>query len=183
MNTNEEAEAARLEHGKMVSAGKTFSLVHTIRKRQKGFLGYLSKRIPVQETLTFKIEEPTLATLDRLATEQLALEIDDSLLASESGMVEARKLLNAQAQRCAKIVALAVLGSEYEVATETISGIKYVTNEKKLKELTGLFFKNVEPSKLSNLVILVDVMSNLGDFCNSIRMMSACRTTKPQGQE
>lgn len=172
-------EAEKRELNLLIGMGLTFMLDHTIKKRQAGILGYLKKRLTVAETLTFKIEEPTLATLDRLASEQVELRIDEKALSSGTGLSEAKNLTNQHAKRCAKIIALAVLGSDYMEATQHGARVEYIPNEKKLKELTELFFQNIKPSKLIDLVKMVNLMSNMGDFCNSIRSLSASRTTMP----
>ena len=79
----------------------------------------------------------------------------------------------------AKIIALAVLGQDYMKAIQSGNQVKYIPDNKRLGELTRLFAENVKPSKLMQLTLLVNTMSNLGDFMNSIRLISTERTTMP----
>ena len=56
---------------------------------------------------------------------------------------------------------------------------KFVVYVKRLNELTSLFTRRIKPSRLYQIYILIQTMCNLGDFLNSIRLMSADRTTMP----
>lgn len=172
-------EAEKKELNLLIGKGLSFSLNRTIQVRQKGILGRFKKRTTKKETLSFKIEEPTLATLDRLASEQIELDIDEAALSSPVGLSEARKLTKKHAQRCSKIIAIAVMGGDYLTAEQHGVQIKYVPDDSKLNELTGIFLHTIKPSKLIHLVKMINLMSNMGDFCNSIRSMSASRTTMP----
>jgi len=100
-------------------------------------------------------------------------------MSSENGISESKKMVREHSRRMARIVALAVLGEDYIIATGEGHRTRYTHDEKRLKELTEIFYKNIKPSKLVQLTILVNQMSNIGDFINSIRLMSASRTTMP----
>lgn len=126
-----------------------------------------------------RVQEPTLAVLDLIAAEQIELVIDEKLMTSEDALCIARKLAKQHARRMAKIVALAVLGEDYIKATQVGARVKYEHDDKRLDELTDLFFSRIKPSRLTELVSMISAMSNLGDFTNSIRLMSAARTTMP----
>ena len=58
-------------------------------------------------------------------------------------------------------------------------GIRWIEDTKKLDELTSLFARKIKPSILYKLYVLVNTMGNLGDFMNSIRLISTERTTMP----
>lgn len=138
------------------------------------------KKTVETKKLVFTIYEPTLSTLDRIASEQIDLVIDENVINSEVGMQEAKRLVPKHCRRMAKILALSILGNEYVIQKD--NG-KYIKNEKRLKELTELLFNNITPSKLFKYFVLVNTMSNIGDFINSIRLMSAARTTMPNRVE
>lgn len=150
-------EAEKKELNILVSKGLTFDIEHTITRR-KSF-----RKIKETEVLHFTIQEPTLSTLDRIAAEQIEMQIDEQAITSDS-FAESRRMIVAHSRRLARIVALAVLGEEY--------------NEKRLKELSDLFFHTIKPSKLKAITSIINLTGNLGDFMNSIRSMQV-RTTMP----
>lgn len=144
------------------------------------FRGRIFKRRKVvKEKHQFKVEEPTLGTLDRLSAEWIELAIDEAAIKAE-GMPKVRAMVNLHALRCARVIAIAVLGSDYLIPVATRSGsIKYVEDNKELDRLTALFAQHIKPSQLYQLYVLIGAMCNLGDFVNSIRLMCADRTTMP----
>ena len=163
----------------LIDKGFNFDVERTIFVRQNGLLGYFKKRYPKTEKLNFTIKEPTLSILDLMSSEQIGLKIDESVMSSESGVQEAKKMSGEYGQKLAKIIAIAVLGQDYIKTKKNGSGFSYKYDNKRLDELTELFFINIKPSKLLQLTVLVNTMSNLADFTNSIRLMSAARTTMP----
>lgn len=181
----EETEKTKLEQEReeldqLIGKGVTFEVEDVRFRVEKRFFGLLKKRIPETYKRKFRIQEPTLGTLDRMSREWVEFEIDEDKLKSTEGMKAARTMAARHAKRCAKVVALAVLGSDYLIPTPGKHGvIKYKEDEKTLKELTSLFSRTIKPSLLHRLVVLIGAMCNLGDFCNSIRLMSADRTTTP----
>lgn len=173
-------EAERNELNTLINKGAKFEVEDVILQRQKGFLGWFKKRIQVKEKHTFVIEEPTLTVLDLITTESIDMIIDENVMSSTSGMSESKKIANKHSKRCARVVALAVLGQDYILAIPKRNGtIKIKYDEARLKELTSLFFRAIKPSRLFRLALLVNTMMNLGDFMNSIRLMSGARTTMP----
>jgi hypothetical protein len=179
MNEEHKLNAERNELNTLIDKGVNFDIERTIHVRQNGILGIFKKRYAKTEKLQFTIKEPTLSTLDRLSSEQIQLKIDEAVMSSESGVQEAKKMSNDYGTNLARIIALAVLGQDYIKAKKNGSKFSYKCDDKRLNELTELFFLNIKPSKLLQLAILVNTMSNLGDFTNSIRLMSAARTTMP----
>ena len=84
------------------------------------------------------------------------------------------------ARRMARIVALAVLGSNILKPTPGKGGaVHYEEDRRALDDLTNLFFHTIKPSELFRLTMTINAMCNLGDFIHSIRLMSAARTTVP----
>jgi len=169
----------RQETNLLINKGVNIEVEQTIYVRPKGLFGFFKSLIKQVKKLQFTIHEPTLSTLDRLAAEQLDLKIDENLLKSDNALAEAKKLTAEHSKRMARIVAIAILGQDYVKATKKGSHYRYKYDDKKLDELTEFLYMNVKPSKLMQYVILVNTISNLGDFTNSIRLMSAARTTMP----
>lgn len=181
----EETEKTKLEQerdelDKLIGKGVTFEVEDVRFRVEKRFFGLLKKRIPETYKRKFSIQEPTLGTLDRLSREWVEFEFDNERLKSAEGMKAARTMAAKHAIRCAKVVALAVLGSDILIAKPGKHGVvRYVEDVNALKELTNLFARTIKPSLLHRLVVLIGAMCNLGDFCNSIRLMQTERTTTP----
>lgn len=179
MAEDKKLEAERRELNLLIDKGVSFEVEQTIFMRPAGPLGLIKKRYPKHQTLTFTVKEPTLSTLDRISAEQIELQVDEAVMSSGEGLQEAKKMALRHGRRLARIVALAVMGEDYVIQHQKGAGVCYFYNSKELDRLTDLFFHNVKPSKLFQLVVLVNTISNLGDFMNSIRLMSASRTTMP----
>lgn len=175
MIDDNKVEAERQELNLLINKGLTFEVDRTIYVRKEGISGYFKKRTAKTEKLKFTVQEPTLSTLDRMSAEQLELRIDENVMSTDKGLQEAKKMVHEHGRRMARIIAIAVVGSD---SMQAIGG-KYITNDSRIGELTELFYTSIQPSKLLQLTLLVNTMSNLGDFINSIRLMSAARTTKP----
>ena len=173
-------EQERSELNELINRGVSFE-VQDIEVQYKSYLwGLFKKKILVPITRNFVIEEPTLGTLDRLSSEWIEMVIDEETIKGEDGMLQARKMTKKHALRCARVIALAVLGSDYLIPKAGNGGIvRYEEDTKRLEELTKLFARQIKPSELYQLYVLINAMCNLGDFLNSIRLMSADRTTIP----
>lgn len=173
-------EQEREELNALVNRGIGFEVKDFDVTKKPVLFGLFKKRVLVPVVRKFKIEEPTLGTLDRLSREWIEFAIDEEKMKSDDGMKEARTMAGKHAIRCARVIALAVLGEDYLVPKPRRNGlVKYVEDEARLDELTALFARSIKPSKLHQLYTLVNVMCNLGDFLNSIRLMSSDRTTMP----
>lgn len=164
---------------KMIDEGVPFEIELTVTRRKPGFFGIFRKREKVKSKRTFLIGEPTLNTLDRLSAVWLEMTIDETRLADTDYMATAKQLANAEARKLAKVIAIAVLGEDYYDVTERGGTYRRKPNEKRLKDLTALFFHSLTPSELLTLAVIITNVSNLGDFINSMRLMSATRTSDP----
>ena len=180
VDTEKEAlERERSELNALIGGGITFEVEDTEFKTERRLFGLLRRRVPVRVRRQFKIEELTLGTLDRLSAEWVAFAIDEASIKSD-GMSHARTLVRDQALRCARVIALAVMGSDYLVPRYGGVGVvRYVEDRERLASLTDLFLRTIKPSGLYRLVVLIDSMGNLGDFINSIRLMSIDRSAMP----
>ncbi len=176
----EALEAEQSELRLMIQEGVTFDVEITHYQRKPGILGFFRKREKVTEKKVFKIAEPTLNTLDRLSALWLQMEIDEAKLQEADYLNAAKKLANKEAHRLAEVVATAVLGEDYYITVADKGGYYRRTEDRKaLENLTSLFQHTVKPSELFTLAVLITNVSNLGDFINSIRLMSATRTSDP----
>ena len=180
-NDLKQLELEREELNRIVNNGVTFEVEDVeAMVTKRSFFGLFKKRELVKVTKKFKIEEPTLGTLDRLSREWVELAIDEESLKGKDGMKNARSLAANNALRCAKVIAIAVIGSEYKIPVTDKNGVVRMREDvKRLNELTSLFARTIKPSRLYQIYILLQTMCNLGDFLNSIRLMSADRTTMP----
>ena len=170
----------KAELSTLINTGISFEVEDVEFEVKRFFFGLIKKRIPVKVVRKFKVDEPTLATLDRLSAEWIEFDIDEALIRSKDGMRQARTFVTNHAIRCAKVIALAVLGSDYLIPKYVANGVvRYVEDVQRLEYLTGLFARAIKPSDLYQLYVQISVMCNLGDFMNSIRLMSTSRTTMP----
>ena len=172
-------EQERRELNTIIGKGVSFEVKDVEFETKTRFWGLVKKHIPHEVTHKFTIQEPTLSTLDRLSAEWVEFAIDEQELQKPESMKAARTLAHFHARRAAKVVAIAALGEERLIPKPCKAGTIWVEDEKRLEELTDLFARKIKPSRLHQLYNIVNTMSNLGDFVNSIRLMSIERTTVP----
>lgn len=172
-------EQERAELNTLINKGVSFEVKDTEFEVQKKFFGLIKRHIPHEVTRTFKIDELTLSTLDRISAETIELTIDESLMKSDDSMKRARGLAHKHSIRCARIIAIAVLGEDRLIPIHGKGGTRWIEDTKRLEKLTSLFARKIKPSVLYKLYVLVNAMCNLGDFMNSIRLMQQERTTMP----
>lgn len=173
-------EQEQSELRQMINEGLTFDVEVTYRRRRPGLLGYFRKKETVKEKRVFKIQEPTLATLDRLSSLWVKMEIDEAKLTSNDDyLATAKQLAGKEARTLAEVVAVAVLGEDLYETTERRGVFAYKPDEQKLARLADTFYHAVKPSELLTLAVLITNVSNLGDFISSMRLMSATRTSEP----
>lgn len=172
-------EQERQELNALIGKGVSFEVMDVEFNSQSRFLGLIKKHTKEEVTRKFTIKEPTLATLDRLSREWVEFAIDDDALKSADGMNAARTMVRTQANRCARVVAIAVLGEDRLIPIPGKGCTRWIEDERKVDELTELFARKITPSRLYQLYSVVNTMCNLGDFVNSIRLMCTERTTMP----
>ena len=173
-------ELEREELNLLVKQGIKFSVTHKIRRHKKGVKGFFQRPEVITVKEDFEIQEPTLSVLDRLSAIWVEMGLDEKRLTAggTETLAEAKRIAKDNAARMA---AIAVLGEDYHV-TEVCAGgrVKKYNDDKELDRLTALFFHTIKPSKLVGLSEAVTSVSNLGDFINSMRLMSGARTTQPR---
>ena len=162
-------ELEREELNLLVKQGIKFSVTHKIRRHKKGVKGFFQRPEVITVKEDFEIQEPTLSVLDRLSAIWVEMGLDEKRLTAggTETLAEAKRIAKDNAARMARIIAIAVLGEKYN-------------DDKELDRLTALFFHTIKPSKLVGLSEAVTSVSNLGDFINSMRLMSGARTTQPR---
>ena len=163
-------EQERKELNTLINKGVSFEVKDIEFETHKRFFGLVKKRVP---------KEVTLSTLDRLSAEWIEFAIDETLMKSADGMKRARGLAKEHAVRCARIIAIAVLGENRLIPYPHKGGTRWVEDVNAIEDLTALFARKIKPSRLYQLCVLVNAMCNLGDFLNSIRLMLPERTTMP----
>lgn len=173
----------REELNLLVKRGVKFDISYKVRRKKQGFRGFFQKKETLTISEVYEIHEPTLSILDRLSAVWVEMGIDeDSLNAGgTTTLVEAKQIAHENAERMARIIAIAVLGEDYNITEVGINGrIKSHQDDKELDRLTALFLHTIKPSKLVGLANTVTNVSNLGDFIGSMRLMSGARTTQPR---
>ena len=179
LSDKEKLDAERRELNLLIGRGISFDVKRTVYKKRPGLLGRFRKRVPVPEVVTYWIKEPTLSTLDRMSALQVDLNINEEAMRSDQALHEARHLTGEHSRRLARIVAIAVMGQDYVQIRQEGGRPVYTNDDAGLEEISGVLFHGLAPSQLAELVVYINTISNLGDFCNSIRLMSAVRTTMP----
>ena len=143
-------------------------------------LYFFKRREIVTRKQHFTIAEPTLGTLDRIASESINFAITDAEMQSVDSLSVGMQKVHKNVEKCAKIVAYAVMGSEYEAPQLTKDGRLVIRPDiERFHELTQLFIRKLKPSSLYRLAQLIQLICNLGDFTNSIRLLQSDRTTMP----
>lgn len=173
----------REELNLLIKRGVKFDISYKARRKKQGFRGFFQKKEIITVNEIYEIHEPTLAVLDRLSAVWVEMGIDeDSLNAGgTTTLVEAKQIAHENAERMARIIAIAVLGEDYNITEVGTNGrIKHKLDDKELDRLTALFLHSIKPSKLVGLANTVTNVSNLGDFIGSMRLMSGARTTQPR---
>ena len=180
METDETLQKEKAELNVLINKGVTFEVDDTEFHVKKRFFGLFKKRVPVKVRRQFKIGQPTLGTLDRIAAEWIEVAIDEAAMKTDDGMQRARTIVAKHALRCAKVIALAVMGTDFLIPKNAGHGVaRYDEDTRRLNELAALFSRTITPSQLYQLCLLITAVCNLGDFMNSIRLMSADRSTMP----
>lgn len=114
----------------------------------------------------YRIRQPYLGTLDHLADEFLSMNFDEEKLKADP-FNEGRRLEYKNSRAMARVVAIAVLNGKWKIRLFT-------------KILASYFRWKITPSRLWQLTMVINTISNIGDFTNSIRSLSLARTTAPK---
>lgn len=150
-------EEKRQELIRLLNHGFEFEVKELTLEKREGFFGFLFPRVKKEVVHTFKIKEPTLSVLDRISLE--SLEFDEKEFNDLLTNPDMKRFSRKHYKTMAKIIAIIVCG------------VGATTQE--INKHSKLFFENLKPSDIYNIVQLSDVVSNMGDFINSTRLLSA----------
>lgn len=151
-----------------------------VKGRKWPFFGAHAHKTEVRKVeKVFRISEPTLGTLSRMSKEILDIVISEENYKDLAEDVRMRKLVVDHADKCARIIALAVIGSEYNVPKQENGMIVYYQDNERVDKLTELFLETLRPSDMFKIMTDINVTNNMLDFSLSIRLMSTQRTSAP----
>ncbi|MDR1456378.1 MAG: hypothetical protein LBJ01_12055 [Tannerella sp.] len=126
---------------------------------------------------TFTVHEPTAWVLDCMSALCLEMEMDENLLANSEGFLnESRRLVRKNAFLLSRVIGVAVAGDTYS-PFPPVRWARGLFHRVKVRRLSRLFYHSLAPSKMKEISSFVLAASNLGDFINSIRLLSGARTT------
>lgn len=146
--------AEKQELDTLIERGMTFTVP------VRSILRYLGKT-----ERSFIIRQPYLGTLDYLSREFIDMDFSEEKLQGNA-MGESKRLIAHNARRCARVIAIAILNSKWRI--------------KLLAPLLASYLLwRITPDKLFKLTLLINTISNVADFTNSIRFLSVTRTTSP----
>lgn len=183
MNNTHEAQRLKQERSELnllIGQGVSFEVKDHKQEVKTRLFGLLKTTKIIPTTRKFTIHEPTLATLDRLSREWVEMAMSEVFLQGRKDLDKALAMLKGNTERCARVLAIATLGEERLIPQGKQGRIVYREDTERLDELTELFARCIKPSELYQLTLLLITMCNLGDFMNSIRLMSVSRTTQPE---
>ena len=174
-------ELQEREQQRLCDCGFHFSVTRKIRRRAKDIRRFFKKAATEEETLTFRVYQPTLSTLDRMAPYMLHFQRYEDMVKEtpDERLLDVSKATIVEAKNMAKLLAVMVMGEDYFVFDRG----RYHADEKGLAELETIFRNHVTPAKLFNLCEACLSVANLADFTNSIRLMAAetdSMATKPR---
>ncbi|MGX9985829.1 hypothetical protein [Soonwooa purpurea] len=151
-------EERKSELLRLINDGFVFEVVEK-KQVQKHIL---AKPKTIEVKHEFKIKELPYSTLDRISL--LSLEMEQYATETNEKALK-REAVNHRLSM-AKIIAIAVLSTNY--------------TEKGFNRLTQLFYDFLKPSDVNRICQLIDIASNLGDFINSIRLVTAANTVQKE---
>lgn len=132
---------------------------------------------PVEIKRTLTIKPPTLAVLDLLSTYWLDFDVTAEEKDSVKALAIVKGLTAKHAMSMAKVVAVMALGEE-SFKPRTRGG--YDVDERRINETAAAVAHALTPDELFKVTQMVTALSGLGAFVNSMRLMSASRTTQPR---
>lgn len=170
MNDKNTIELQEREQQRLCDCGFHFTITRKIKQKPKG-LHRFTKSIVKEETLTFRVFQPTLNTLDRMTPYMLRFQQYEDRIrdVEESQYIDVAKSSVVDVRNMAKLVAIMVMGEDYYIYENG----RYKRDEAGLERIEEIIFNHVTPSKLYNLCEACLSVANLADFTNSIRLMAA----------
>lgn len=149
---------------RLINQGFPFEIEIQSEKRKPGLIGYFQKKENFIEKKQFKIKEPTLRTLDRIALASLDIDIE-KYRDEENFNNYVKKNSRRHFKIMARVIAIAV-----------------AEHENQEKELTECFYKALKPSEIHQLVQMIDIAGNLTDFINSTLLVTAAQAHQAKAE-
>lgn len=148
------SEKERKTYAALINNGLDFTI------ERKGLFARKGKK------RTFHIRQLFLGTMDLVSSLYANMEIDEEALEADP-IAEGRRLEHKYARTMARIVAVSYLNDKWRIR---LFSWYY----------TSYFLWRVDPTKLYQLAMIVNTLSNTPDFVNSIRLLSIVRTAPPK---
>ena len=152
---------------RLINEGFPFEIEITVKRRKPGIFGFFLPKEVLKETRQFLVKEPTLATLDRIAL--VSADINTDLFSDEENFnMYLKKNSRLHYRKMANVIAIAVAQPGDNI-----------------NDLTEIFFAALKPSHLLQIIVLIDVASNLQVFMTSTLMVTAAKAhmTKAESVE
>lgn len=157
-------EEKRNELIRLLNKGFEFEITEIIYERTPGLKGFFKPKGRKEVDHKFFIKEPTLSVLDRISIESLNL--DESAFNNLKTDVDIKQYSRKHLRTMAKIIAISNCGPN--------------ALESEINKKTNLFHQYLKPSDIYSIIQLIDIVSNLGDFINSTRLVAAANVLKEQ---
>ena len=164
--SNDDLARKKREITRLINSGFNIDLSYNIITKQKGLFGWLKPKIKERKTESFLLKELTLNIIDRINL--ISLDIDFDKYKDLDPRSADKEISKDHLKRICEIVALCLIAENYEYQND--NG-KYIQNNKELKRVSNILLRAVKPSDVLGILQLIDVVGNLGDFTNSIRLI------------
>ncbi|AQX52512.1 MULTISPECIES: hypothetical protein [Elizabethkingia] len=161
---------SRREITKLINNGFPITLSETYVERKKGLLHLFSKPEKKTREVTYIIKELTFNIIDLIALESQGLNLKN--YEGKEGLAFNNSISRNDIKIMSKVIALAIMGTDYEYKVITGKREKYIRDEEGLKKIQNHLSQNLHPSDLFGILNLIDIHSNLGDFTNSIGLIT-----------
>lgn len=169
MDTQKKLEYSEIQ--KLINDGFPIKITYT--QSNKKWWQFWKKEIITTAEETFIIKELTLNVLDRIALDTIELRENESDSEDSDSL---KRYARKHYKRVARIVAMAILGDQLEYAVKDAFGnTKFKLNKKELERITDLLMKISKPTIIAGLLEIIDIESNLMDFINSTRKLTAVK--------
>lgn len=167
---NSQSAMSKRELTKLINDGFPITITEAYFERKKGFWNLLSKPEKKSREIIYHIKELTLNIIDLISLEAQNLNLKD--YDGKESIAFDNSISRRDIQVMSKIIALAIMGTDYEYKVISGEREKYIRDDKRLKNIQTHISQKIRPSDLFGILQLIDITSNFGDFSNSIRLIT-----------
>ena len=167
---NSHSAMSKRELTKLINDGFPITITEMYFERKKGFWNLLSKPEKKKREITYHIKELTLNIIDLISLE--AQNFNLKKYDGKESLAFDNSVSRKDIQIMSKIIALAIMGTDYEYKIISGQREKYIRDDKGLKNIQIHISQKIRPSDLFGILQLIDITSNFGDFTNSIRLIT-----------